>query len=233
MLIVLLALAAAQNIDDLPRDFSFSEDTPLIQFASSWPAAVEAVPALRAAMRAEMARDRARTNAAARQARIQARRGHYPFTQHGFGAAWTFEGGSARLISLSAVVETYTGGGHSEHSYDTLLWDMAARRQVAMRALFGPAAVAALGRRFCPAFEAAREGHYGDASPNDGAGCPALAARAAAPADIDSNGRFETYRVYINTGYFDAEGYTVDVPLRAEDVARIPAGYRPVFEAAH
>ena len=230
-LVALAALAAAQNPAEL-RDFAVDDDGPLIHFIYSWPAEAETPSALGAAMRAAMARDRARTIEAARRQQALARRGHYPFTQHGFTAAWTIEGASARLVSLSAVTETYAGGGHSEHGYDTRLWDVAARRAVAMRAVLSPAAVAAMGPVFCPAWEAARADHYGEAAPDRDSACPPLAERAAAPADVDRNGRFETYRVFIATGYFDAEGYTVDLPLRAEDVARIPAAYRASFEAA-
>ena len=226
-----LAMTAAA-----PGDYSVSEETGPIRFAYSWPAEVEAMPPLRTAMRARMAADRARATAEARRHEVAARRGHYPFAQNSYEASWSVEGRSARLVSLSAVVETFTGGGHGEHSYDQFVWDLTTGRELSRRALHALVASAAPRAEFCAAFTVARAIHLGNSASLDVEGederdCPASASLAVAPADRDGNGRFEAWRFYINTGNFDVEGFTVDMPLGPADVARIPPAYRASFES--
>jgi hypothetical protein len=235
MHILLLALTAAPAIAAAQSGFAFHDENALIEFSYAWPAAVESLPALRSAMRTRMAEDRARVTAQARQQQALARRGHYPFSRHSFDAAWTVEGRTPSLVSLSAAIATYEGGGHSENGYDVLLWDATQGRRIELRTLFGAAAAAALSARFCPAYVAARAQHLGEQAPDQVEAdsewaCPSLAGRTATPADRDGNGRFDSYRAYINTGNFDVEGFTVDVPLQAADLSWIPLPYRSQFE---
>ncbi len=220
-MIVLLALLAAAPP---PADFERLEENGMLAFRYAWPAAVEAEPALKAAMRTRMASERARAAAFASQMRGIARRGRFPFNRHALDTSWRVEGRTARLISLSAEIAAYTGGGHGDDRFAVLLWDLAGARPAHLSAFSDPAALRALAPRFCAAYAAAAQGESGRRA------CPALADRPAAPADSDGNGRFDTLRIFVATGYFDAGGLIVDVPFEPDDLARLSDGYRPAFE---
>lgn len=223
MLIALVTLALA--------DVSVSRHNALVEFNYSWPAAVEAVPALSRALRARMAGEerQATLNARARQA--QARRGGFDFARHSFETPWRIEGNGARLISLSAETSSFTGGGHAETGYEVYLWDRSAARALDVHRLFDAAALSALTPRFCTARVAALSEHLGEPPGDDGEwACPLLIEQTMGPADADEDGRFDTLRIFVSRGYFDTEGYTVDLPLAAGDLARLPAPYRSGFE---
>lgn len=224
MLVALAALALA--------DVSVSRHNALIEFNYSWPAAVERVPPLSRALRARMAGEERQATINARAGRAEAQRGGFEFALHSFETAWRIEGRGARLISLSAETSSFTGGGHAEPGYEVFLWDRAAARAFDVHRLFGRDAMAALTPRFCAARVAALSAHLGEPPGDDPQwACPLLAEQTIGPADADADGRFDTLRIFISRGYFDTEGYTVDLPLAARDLGRIPALYRGDFEA--
>lgn len=223
MLAALVALALA--------DVSVARHNALIEFTSSWPAAVEAVPALSRALRARMAGEERQATANARARQAQARRESFDFAQHSFETNWRIEGRGGRLISLSAETSSFTGGGHAEPGYEVFLWDRRAARPLDVHRLFGRRAMAALNPRFCSSRVAALSAHLGEPPGDDPQwACPLLIEQTVGPADADENGRFDTLRIFISRGYFDTEGYTVDLPLTARDLAWIPAPYRSGFE---
>jgi hypothetical protein len=233
---MLLALAAALIAAAPPGDFEQREENALLAFSYSWPATVARIPALARHLRARMNGERAQAAINARAQQATARRGHYSFDPHSFDSAWQVEGRSQGLISLAAVTASFTGGGHAENGYAVLLWDLRAARPIQAWALFDAAAVRRLTPRFCAARLAARAAHLGEAPPanpeaDDAWACPLLGEQLAAPADADGNGRFERLRMFVATGNFDVEGYTIDLPLSAADLAAIPAAYRASFES--
>lgn len=113
------------------------------ELSLSIPAAPAAIPALKA----EILR---RYEAAAQIVRDNAREDREADPQHfhpySFHSDWrvTFE--SPRIISLSASNDVYNGGAHPSDDYDTVVWDKAAGRAVALPELFAKAdRAAALG----------------------------------------------------------------------------------------
>jgi hypothetical protein len=232
----ILALAAllAVGAAPAPADVQVHRENGYVAFDYSWPAAVAAEPGLARALRLRMAGELRQATINARAQSAAARRGGYEFARHLFETSWRFEGRGARLTSLSAETSSFTGGGHAEPGYEVFLWDRSATRALDIHRLFGRAALAALNPRFCAARLAALSEHLseppGDPREEGEWACPLLIEQTMGPADADGDGRFDTLRIFVSRGYFDTEGYTVDVALTAGDLVRIPALYRSGFE---
>jgi hypothetical protein len=205
-------------------DVTLAEENPQLVLSVSWPAAADAIAPLSAHLRRDARARGRRATAVGRQAEAQARRGRYPFAQHSLTITWQVEGSTPQLFSLSAVTSAYTGGGHGSDDFDALLWDRSTDRPVDPYRLFP-----SLGTRFCAAYPEALAAHGGAPSANQEQ-CPGLERRPLSPADRDGNGRFETLRAFVATGYFDAEGFSVDIPVEPTDIAGLSDHYRPAFE---
>lgn len=214
MIAMLLAAAA------LGQDVTVERDHAELALGASWPAAADAIAPLRAALRDDMESRGRPALAAARRQQAQARRERFPFVRHALRIDWRIEGDTAQLVSLSALTSAAQGGGHSSDDYDALLWDRQRHRPVAFNAMLD---MPALAPRFCAA-------HATLDRPEEET-CPTLGGRRVVPADTDGNGRFDTLRVYVAVNYFEAEGYPVDIRVEPADIARLPDGYRPAFEA--
>lgn len=232
-MILLLALAAAAA---QPTDFVREEESALLHFRYSWPAAVEREPALRALLRRRMEESHRRAVATALASRRDRRRMGFEYHSHDYAQAWEAAGSTPLLLSLVSGSFDLSTGPHGFIGEDAILWDRAARRPVEARALFA-GGLAGMRARFCAALDRQRaERREGDAiaDPEDPSNrCPQLADHVLAPADQDGNGRFDTLRVLIPPEaagpYVEAE-YLIDIPLEPEDLAGLPERYRPDFE---
>ena len=228
-MILAVALLTMVQAPDTPR-VEFAEESPLLELNVSWPARADAISPLRAALIRDKDRRKRQWSNAARAFRRQAHAESFPFSRHVFSVEWQVEGITPQLVSLSAITNAYTGGGHGRQGYDILLWDQLRNRTVALAPLLE---FEALAPRFCAIYPNALRNHLGEGTmPEDDErwNCPTVTGRPVAQADTDGNGRFDTLRFFMAVNYFDAEGYSVDVPVVAADIARLPDGYRPAFE---
>lgn len=219
-MLVVLAAAAALAVQE-PPPVEISRENDLIAFSYSLPPRAAGIAPLRAAIARRMEQSRRRAVAVARQARDGASRGAYPYNRHSLAFDWRIEGSTPQLLSLSAEVTVYQGGGHAEDRADVLIWDRAAGRIVAPLRLLGPDAASRLMSRYCRNLRRARE--------DDGA-CPWPASSNVAPADTDGNGRFDTLRIFYTSSIYSEGRITVEIALEPGDLAAIPDGYRPAFE---
>jgi hypothetical protein len=233
LLLPLLAVAAAA-----PGDFVPDEQSAALDFHYEWPAAVNAVPRLRAALLADLAHDHRLALSYVAESRRLARRNHFEFQPHDYSKSWSIAGTSARLISLTADLGAFTGGAHPNSSYFGLLWDRAADRAVPVATVVGPALLRRPRPRFCAALNAQRAENRGEPvrpDPQDPfTTCPAFAGLVLAPADGNHNGRFERLNVLIApylAGAYVEGSYAVELRLDAGDVAAVPAPWRASFEA--
>lgn len=234
MLAALLALAAVQ-----PQEFLREETSPRLQFSYEWPAAADAVPALRTMLRRDMEAARASAiDHAEEGAREAAEDGREPM-QHYYVKGWRVAGHAPGLLSLQASTETFAGGAHGNVGFSGLLWDLAVQAPVEASALLGARALERLTPRFCRALDAEREQIRGEpvrADPDDPFTlCPPLAEQVLVPEDEDGNGRFERLHVlippYVAGPYADGP-YTLPLAFEAGDLAGIDPRYRAAFEAA-
>ena len=236
LLAVLTAVAAAAQS---AGDFLAEEEGELLGFSYGWPAAAEAVPALRDRLRQEMEAARVEATGYAEEGRRDAAASGYDFNPHYFVKTWQLAGRTPRLLSLSASRETYSGGAHGNVGFSGLLWDVEANAAIEAAAVLGPEALERLAPRYCEALDAERAERRGEPvrpeAEDSFTTCPALAEQVLVPEDEDGNGRFERIAVlippYVAGPY--AEGpYPLEVALGEEDVAAIDATHRSAFEPA-
>ncbi|MFM8939103.1 MAG: PdaC/SigV domain-containing protein [Phenylobacterium sp.] len=138
-------------------------------FSYRWPAAVEAIPALRARLNTEQAglrRDLAR-NAAEWREDVAADPDLHPyrrFVPYLFSAEWKVVATLPGWLSLSQQVSVFEGGAHPNQGFDSLAWDRAAGVARRPLDLFVSAAAldAAVRAPFCDALDAQRAKRRGE-----------------------------------------------------------------------
>lgn len=230
----LLALAAGVA---QPADFVREEETELLDFGYGWPAAADALPALRALLHADMEAERAQAMRWAEEGRAEARRNGIEYMAHHYAKGWGIAGSTPQLLSLTATEETFAGGAHGNIAFAAILWDRAADRSVPAAETLGAAGLERMRERYCAALDAERAERRGEPvrpDPEDPHTlCPPLAEQVLAPVDRDGNGRFDGLDVqlapYVAGAY--AEGaYVAELSFEDEDLAGIADGYRPAFE---
>ncbi|HWT12007.1 MAG TPA: DUF4163 domain-containing protein [Allosphingosinicella sp.] len=231
----LLALAAATL---QPADFLHEEAGEPLAFSYGWPAAAEAVPALREVLRADLAAKRALALEYVEERQAAAREDGPEFMPHHYAKTWSVAGRTPRLLSLTASEEAFAGGAHGNLAFDALLWDLAGQRRVAVAELLGQAALDGMTERYCTSLDAEREQRRGEpvrSDPHDShTRCPPLAEQVMAPKDEDGDGRFDALDVLIApyvAGPYAEGAYFAEIRFEARDLAGLPADYRSAFEA--
>jgi hypothetical protein len=226
-MIALLALLAAAA---QPAPFLREEETPLLRFRYGWAAQAQAIPALRAELRRRMNAAHAEAIASARETREVSREAGVPFHQELRDEVWSVAAANGRFLSLTADNRTDQNGAHPNRDFDSLLWDRARRRAVAVPAVLGPSRLAAMSGRYCARLAAAVRARGGEPP----ARCPALGERVLAFADRDRDGRFDALHVliapYVAASYADG-AFVVDVPFAPGDLAGLAAPDRAAFES--
>jgi hypothetical protein len=228
-----IALAAAAQAAPFERH----ETSDLLGFSYAWPAGAQAVPELAAHLQADMTQAHEAALDEAREDMASRRGGGGPFLRHEFSKIWRFAGQADDLVSLTASIETFTGGAHPNHLFESLLWNARAKAPVALDEVLGADAIERLTPRYCAALDDERQ-QRGIPIPGDDdifPRCPKVSDIVVAPVDKDGNGRFE--RIEFLLAPYDAAPYVagafvLDVPLDADDLAAIPTPGREAFEAA-
>jgi len=227
---LLLALALAAVHRPEPGGAEQAEATEPLNFSYVWPDSAERDPALVAVLRARMETARERALADARESWRDARANGHELRPYYFTQSWRLAGDSGGLLSLTAVVETFAGGGPAEGSFETLLWDSTEHRPVPIAELLGPM-LPGIEHRYCASLNEERADIRGDAIRPDP--CPPLAEQQLALEDMDGNGRFDRLLVQIEPHMVapdEEDPYTPEVDLEAADLTRIPARYRGAFQ---
>lgn len=232
-LFLALLLVAAGPADGFARH----ETSALLDFRYSWPAEAEARPALRAHLADDMARARESALSDAREDVASRIGSGAPHLRHEFAKSWAVAGAATGLVSLTARVDTFTGGAHPNHLFESLLWDDRASAPVDAGEVLGAAAIERLTPRYCAALDRERR-ERGIPVPGDDdifPRCPPLSDIVVAPADRDGDGRFE--RVDFLLAPYDAAPYVagafvLTVTLDAGDLALVPGRWRDAFEPA-
>lgn len=228
-----LTLMAFAAVAAQPPDFLVEESGDLLEFAYGWPGEVERLLRLRALLQADMERGESEAVSIATETRLQ--RPDSFHTQF-YSKVWERAGSNAQLLSLFAATGRDTGGAHPNTTYGALLWDVGADRATEITILLGEP-LARIAPRFCAALDAERARRRGEpvvANPDDAfTTCPPLAEQVLAPSDRDGNGRFDTLTAllapYIAGPYVEGD-YEIELRFQADDLAGLPAGYRPAFE---
>lgn len=237
--VLLLAAQAAPEPAEPAPDFAtlVEEEDDLLAFTYGWPKAAAAIPEVEKRMRADMAVSRTKARGYAREDKAE-RPATAPFNAHYFAKTWSTHGDTPQLLSLSASVETFTGGAHGNAAFEGLIWDKAANRAVTTADLFddAKAALALLGGPYCAALDAKRSIRREDPLPLEGDAsenaCPPLVDQVAVPVDEDRDGRFEKLLVLIPpyvAGPYVEGSYDAQVPITPELKALVKERYRESF----
>ena len=230
---ILLAAAAPA-----PKPGGVEVKTPDYAFSYRWPAAVEAIPALRARLDAEQAglsRDLARDAAEAR--RDAAADPDLRFVPYEVAAEWEVVTRLPGWLSLSHQVSVFEGGAHPNHGFDSLVWDRAGDRALKPLDLFVSAAAldAAIRSPFCEALDRQRAERRGEpvnrASGDDFDACIAPSEQTVI---LGSSNRKTFNRIGILVAPYAAgpyvEGaYDVTVPVTPEVLKAVKPEFRAAF----
>jgi hypothetical protein len=143
---------------------SVKEETDRYDFNYAYPAAADAIPALKAKLDADLATQRAELIAEAKEAKAYAGDGGLPFYPHSRMMDWKVVTDLPNWLSMSTIVSTFEGGAHPNYVYDAMLWDKAANRQRDALDLFTSRKTlsAALGKAFCDAIDRQRTKKRGE-----------------------------------------------------------------------
>lgn len=148
-----------------PRPGGVEVRTADYAFSYLWPAAVEAVPALRARLENDReAIRRAFAREAADARREAASDPGRPFLPHELSVEWRVAATLQDWLSLSQHISVFEGGAHPNSGFDSLVWDRKAGVERPALDLFtSPEALdAAIGAPFCEALDRERAARRGE-----------------------------------------------------------------------
>lgn len=236
-LLLLVPLLIGATAAGTPGYVRINHESSALQFEYQWSNEAAAIPALDRKLRGKAHAAYREALKFARDDQATARTDKRPFHQHFHDVSWNTSGQTARLLSVVAVIETFTGGAHPNHDFTAELWDRRLRKPVPLPSLFlRPAAFEALTRAaYCKALDkerlARRNGEKFDGEFDE---CPKFSELTMAPRDRQPNGRFETIEFiaapYTAGPYSEGE-YGIDLPVTRQLIAAIKPVYRGSFEA--
>ncbi len=219
--------AAASNV---------KESTDLVEFAYAYPREAAAIPALAAWLDNDRATKRDALTAAARRDKAAAEKASFPYHAHSHSQSWQLVSNTPRFLSLSAEIQTYTGGAHGMTNFATLLWDRNRAKQLQPLDLFtsGEAFDAAIREPFCAGIKRAKAAKgivAGDASDDASGGCPPASAQTVWLGSSDGR-HFDRMTIAIapyEIGSFAEGSYKINVPVTGEVVGAAKPEYARDF----
>lgn len=146
---------------------SHSVENENYDFDYSYPAQAAAIPQVRAFMERKLRASEAEIRGDAEAAKKEAKTNGYPYFPHYLSVGWDVAADLPGWLSLSAAIETYTGGAHGNHAFDGLLWDKKARKMRKPAELFRSrdALRKAIRSDFCRLLDAERAERRGEPVP--------------------------------------------------------------------
>ena len=236
--LALLLVAAAPA----PKPGGVEVRTADYTFSYRWPAAVEAIPALRARLDAEQAglrRDLARNAAEWREAVASDPDLHRDriWAPYDMRTEWKVVANLPGWLSLSKAYSLYEGGAHPNHNFGSLVWDRGAGQARRPLDLFVSAKAldAAIRKPFCDALDRQRAERRGApvnrASGDDFDACIAPSEQTVI---LGSSNRKTFNRIGILVPHYAAgpyaEGaYDVTVPVTPEVLKAVKPEFRAAF----
>ena len=230
LLVSLLAATAAEA-----REVKINRDSSALEFEYQWSGEAAAIKPLNKELlaKADAAYRQALKDARADEA--LAKKDKREFHSHSFGVNWETIGQSARLLSIAAAIETFTGGAHPNHNADAQLWDRRLAKRIPIASLFvRPDAFEKLTRStYCKALDKERASRRGGEKLEMFDDCPKYSDLAIGLRDRQPNGRFEAIEFnaapYTAGPYAEGE-YSIVGPVTRQMMAAIKPLYRSSFE---
>lgn len=218
------------------KPYSFASNSDLLEFSYSFPAEAEAIPGLAKALREDQDAALASARADAEDAKADAVTNDYPFRTYMWSKQWGVLADTPRLLSLIANLNMYMGGAHGNQGYDTLIWDKANDRPVALVWLFADfaAGMAAIRDDYCSALNrerAARGAEMSDDPDDPFNACPSFDEVTIALGSRDGKA-IDTLHVYAApyvAGSYAEGSYEIDLPVNAALVEQVKPEFRDAF----
>jgi len=174
--------------------------------------------------------------AAARRDKTAAEKAGFPYRAHSHLQTWQRVSNTPRFLSLSAEIQTYTGGAHGMTSFATLLWDRNRAKQRQPLDLFtsGEAFDAAIREPFCAAIKRAKaaKGILAEEAPDSPFGeCPPASAQTIWLGSSDGRylDRMTIAIAPYEIGPFAEGSYKINVPVTAALVAAVKDEFKRDF----
>jgi hypothetical protein len=235
-IVALLATAAAPA----PKPSSGGVDarTADYVFSYSWPAQVEAIPALRAHLAADQAeRKRTLAGEAAEARRAAAADPDLRFVPYTLEVEWQVVTDLPGWLSLSQRNSHFEGGAHPNSGFDSRVWDRKAGRALAPRDLFVSAKALddALRGPFCDALDRERAVRRGEpvnrASGDDFDACIAPSEQTLILGSTDRK-RFDRIGILVSpyaAGPYAEGSYDITVPVTPAVLQAVKPEFRATF----
>lgn len=217
-------------------------ETPLINWEVSWPAEVNAIPALERLIREPGELALTEYSKAAREDKAQRAKDGYDFNPYEYSVTVEVAGQTPRLLSLTREWMEYTGGAHPNHGTESILWDKGASARLSFDALLGGGSgmFERLYRDvYCAALTAERAkrrvGLDATADPdNPFDQCPRFGELHIVPKGPAKGGPMTTILFhadpYVAGPYVEGD-YDIELPVSAAFVAALKPEYRASFAA--
>ena len=221
------------------KPVTLKSETPLLDWQVSWPAEVNAIPALEKLIRGPAEKDLAELTASAKRDKAERAKNDFDFNAYDYSVAVEVAGQTPRLLSLTSEWMNYTGGAHPNHGTKALLWDRAEGKEIAFADLLvdGPAALGPLfSRTYCRALNEQRAEKRG---PEDSAAgpddpfikCPGFDELVIVPKG-GSGEPLDTILIhadpYVAGPYVEGD-YEIEIPVTDKLLAALKPQYRSSF----
>jgi hypothetical protein len=213
-----------------------SENNDLMQFTYAYPRDAAAIPELAAWLDSDRATKRDALVSAAGRDKAAAEKGSFPYHAHSHTQRWQRVTSTPRFLSLSAEIQTYTGGAHGMTVFDSLLWDRNRRKRLKPLDLFssGEAFDAAISDAFCAGIKRAKaaKGIMREEAPDSPfAKCPPASAQTVWLGSSDGRylDRMTIAIAPYEIGSFAEGSYKINVPVTGAVVRAVKAEYARDF----
>lgn len=219
--------AAASNV---------KESGDLVEFAYAYPREAAMIPDLAAWLDNDRATRRDALIAVARRDKAAAEKAGFPYRPHSHLQTWQRVSNTPRFLSLSAEIQTYTGGAHGMTSFAALLWDRNRAKQRQPLDLFtsGEAFDAAIRNAFCAGIERAKtaKGIVAEDAPDSPFGkCPPASAQTVWLGSSDGRylDRMTIAIAPYEIGPFAEGSYKINVPVTGALVGAVKDEFKRDF----
>ena len=221
------------------KPITLKSETPLLSWEVSWPAEVNAIPALEKLIRGPAEKDLAELSASAEQDKAERAKNGFDFNSYDYSVSVEVAGQTPRLLSLASEWMNYTGGAHPNHGTKTLLWDRAEGKELVFADLLagGAADLSPLfARTYCRALNEQRREKRGPedsaAGPDDPfSKCPGFDELAIIPKG-ETGQPLTTILIhadpYVAGPYVEGD-YDVEIPVNERLLAALKPQFRSSF----
>lgn len=212
-------------------------ETPLLNWEVSWPAEVNAIPALEKSIREPAEKALADLTKQARDDKAQREKQGFDFNGYEYLVAVEVAGQTSRLLSLTGDWMEFTGGAHPNHGTDGMVWDKASDRKVDLAGLLEGSLDRLYRDAFCKALNAERakkrEGLDAASDPDDPfSQCPKFSELQIIPKGPERGGPMTVLLFHANpyvAGPYVEGDYDVELPVSAAFIAALKPDYRSSF----